>query len=355
MAEGCGPAFFDPSVGVGMKVLRLVKDDVPIRGRLIDIQGQPVAGARIQLVGILWHPSGKLDEWLDALKAEKVAYPVQYRMLRWWSSDDIPSVFPAVTTDREGRFILKGVGRERLVSLLIGDPKVESRYEFVATRNMPAMKFPDFDRQNQGHTITYHGATFELVTGPGLELVGTVRDKDTGKPLAGVTVQTTAAFGNPLRFHKTTTDADGRYRLTGIPPKTSFGDEQDLLATLNDGPPYLPVVQHVGDGRGPGPIRKDFELKRGVWPRGRVTDKATGKPVRANFDYFILPDNPHLKDYPGYGTVRVSMPYHANENGEYQIAVIPGRGILGARFGNGPYRLGVGVDKIKGVKLESSG
>ena len=32
MAEGCGPAFFDPSVGVGMKVLRLVKDDVPIRG-----------------------------------------------------------------------------------------------------------------------------------------------------------------------------------------------------------------------------------------------------------------------------------------------------------------------------------
>ena len=186
-------------------------------------------------------------------------------MLRWWSSDDIPSVFPAVTTDREGRFILKGVGRERLVSLLIGDPKVESRYEFVATRNMPAMKFPDFDRQNQGHTITYHGATFELVTGPGLELVGTVRDKDTGKPLAGVTVQTTAAFGNPLRFHKTTTDADGRYRLTGIPPKTSFGDEQDLLATLNDGPPYLPVVQHVGDRRGPGPIRKDFELKRGVW------------------------------------------------------------------------------------------
>ena len=40
-----------------MKVLRLVKDDVPIRGRVIDIQGRPVAGATVQLVGILWHSS----------------------------------------------------------------------------------------------------------------------------------------------------------------------------------------------------------------------------------------------------------------------------------------------------------
>ena len=49
---------------------------------MIDINGQGVAGASIQLVGILWHPSGKLDEWLAALDAEKVAYPVTYRLFK---------------------------------------------------------------------------------------------------------------------------------------------------------------------------------------------------------------------------------------------------------------------------------
>jgi BlaR1 peptidase M56 len=198
MADGYGPAFVDPSMADGAKVLRLVKDDVSIKGRILDIQGQPVAGATVQVVGLLWPPSAKLDAWLEALKSEKVAFPVQY-LLRDWSSDDIPSLFPAVTTDHDGRFTLRGIGRERIVSLLVSGPHIETRFEYVATRDMPTEKFPDFDQQSYGHDITYHGAAFELVAGPGLEVVGTVRDKDTGKPLAGVTVQNTAAFGNPLR------------------------------------------------------------------------------------------------------------------------------------------------------------
>ncbi len=349
-AEGYGPAFVDPSVGDGMKVLHLVKDDVPIRGRVIDIQGRPVAGATVQLVRLLWYPFGNLDEWLESLKREKFAYNEQYHMFRSWSNDEFPLLFAAVTADREGRFTLKGVGRERIVSLLISGPGVETRFEFVATRDMPTIKVADFDARYHGRDIVYHGATFDLVAGPDLEIVGTVRDKDTGRPLAGVTVQTTALFGNPGRFLKTTTDAQGRYRILGIPPKTKFGDEQDVLASLKDGPAYLPSVQHVGDSKGPGPIRKDFALKRGAWAHGRVTDKSTGKPVLANLDYYILEDNPHLKDYPGYGTVRVGMPFHADENGEFQIAVIPGRGIVGARSGSDTYRLGVGFDKIKGLK-----
>jgi hypothetical protein len=77
-------------------------------------------------------------------------------------------------------------------------------------------------------------------------------------------VQTSAAFGNSGRFLKTKTDAEGRYRLLGLPPGTIFGVGQDVLATVKDGPAYLSSVQHGGDGRGPGPIRKDFALKRGA-------------------------------------------------------------------------------------------
>jgi len=355
-AEGCGPAFVEQSTGDGMKVLHLVKDDVPIRGRVIDIQGRPVAGATIQVVGILWYPVGNLDEWLSALKTEKAAYPVQYRMLRSWYSDDIPSIFPAVTADREGRFTLTGIGRERIASLLVSGPGIETRLEFAVTRDMPAVKVADFDPQNDGRDITYHGASFDLVGGPGLEIVGTVRDKDTGEPLAGITVQTATPFGNPLRFLKTTTDDQGGYRLSGVPPKIHFGGEQDVLAAAKDGPPYVPTVRDVGGGHGPGPIRMDFALKRGAWARGRVIDKSTGKPLAwAGLAYYILEDNPHLKDYPQYGTVRAWMPFRADENGEYKIAVLPGRGILGAQSAGGTYRMGVGIDKIRGLKTYPDG
>ncbi len=351
IAPGYGPALASPSDPDGLKVLRLVKDDVPIRGRVLDIDGKPVAGASVQVVGIYWHPSGKLDEWLAALDEEKVAYPVQYRLLRSWWNNDVPSLFPAVTTDRDGRFAIRGVGRERVASLMISGPGIETRFEYAATRDMPAAKFPDFDRQNQGSIITYHGASFEMIAGPGLELVGTVRDKDTGKPLAGVTVQNTAAFGNPLRFLRTTTDAEGRYKLLGLPSKSSFGDDQQLLASLKDGPPYLPAVQPVGEGHGT--ITKDFQLKRGAWATGRVIDKATGKPVQAQMEYYILEGNPHLEEYPTYGTIRVGMPFNAGEDGRYKIAVMPGRGVLGARKGNDTYRLGLGTDKIPGLKVTS--
>ncbi len=355
-AEGCGPAFVEQSTGDGMKVLHLVKDDVPIRGRVIDLQGLPVAGATIEVVGILWCPSGNLDEWLSALKTEKAAYPVQDRMLRSCSRGDFTSIFPAVTADREGRFTLRGIGRERIARLLVSGPRIETRFEFVVTRDMPAVKVAAFDPQNDGRDITYHGASFDLVGGPGLELVGTVRERDTGKALAGITVQTTARFGNPSRYNKTTTDIQGAYRLSGVPPQTEFGAEQDVLAAPKDGPPYVPEVQHVGGGHGPGPIRIDFALKRGAWARGRVIDKSTGKPVAwAWVSYYILEDNPHLKDYLQYGTVQDSFPFHAGENGEFKIAVLPGRGILGARFsfGNGTYRYGVGIDKIRGLKASS--
>jgi uncharacterized protein (DUF1501 family) len=78
MAEGHGPAFLEPASGDAAPVLRLARDDVPIRGQVIDIRGRPVAGATIQLVGILRPHSGTLDEWLDALKRERSAYYTQH-------------------------------------------------------------------------------------------------------------------------------------------------------------------------------------------------------------------------------------------------------------------------------------
>ncbi len=210
--------------------------------------------------------------------------------------------------DREGRFTLKGVGRERIAALLVGGPGIETLFEYAATRDVAAVKVHVLEASpshNPGRDVVYHGAAPELAAGPGLEIVGTVRDKDSGRPLAGITVQTTIPpFGDPFRFFKTTTDARGDYRLSGLPLKDTLGHDQDLLACAKEGPPYVGSLQHVGEAPGPASVRKDFALRRGAWAHGRVIDRSTGRPVPAELDYFILEDNPHVKDYPEYGPYR---------------------------------------------------
>jgi hypothetical protein len=56
--------------GPGEVTLRLAKDDVPIKGRVVDLEGRPVAGARI-LVGAVAKRAdgGDLKTWIALLKA----------------------------------------------------------------------------------------------------------------------------------------------------------------------------------------------------------------------------------------------------------------------------------------------
>ena len=49
------------------------------------------------------------------------------------ASDDLPPLFPAVKADEQGRFTLRGIGRERIASLLISGPKIETTYEYDAS------------------------------------------------------------------------------------------------------------------------------------------------------------------------------------------------------------------------------
>jgi hypothetical protein len=63
-----------------------------------------------------------------------------------------------------------------------------------------------------------------------------------------------------------------------------------------------------------------------------VTDQSNGKPVPAYLSYEILPDNPHFKDYPSYGTVRVQMRYYCDENGEFKEEHVASKGKCGLLF-----------------------
>ncbi len=338
--------------------LRLVKDNVPIRGRIIDLQGKPVAGVRVRIEDNMLGISKKSDltDWLAALKAAKE----KHENVKWWDywewlySPAFDLLFPPVTTGSDGRFEMKGIGRERMARLRIEGPTVATQKIEVMTRATETIRVPEDGEFPKGPIATYYGADFELLAAPSRPIVGVVRDKDTGKPLAGVTVETTRVYSQS-GFIKTTTDKDGRYRLEGLPK----GDGNEIGARADEWSvspgkersnqvPYLAAVTRAPNPLGLEPITVDFALKRGVWVKGRVTEKTTGKPLQASVQYFCFSDNPNVREIASVGTSYKNR--FSREDGLFQIPVLPGHGLIAVRAYQDHYVMGVGAEKIKGPR-----
>jgi RNA polymerase sigma factor (sigma-70 family) len=326
--------------------LRLVRDDVPVRGRVLDLQGKPLAGVTVR-VGSLTVPAGDdLTSWLEALRANpRDAAAIDARFLEAeLDFADSPGPFPEVVTDADGRFQLRGLGRERVAELTLRGTTIAQTRISVRTRPGKPVVATLFGRNPEGPRLTYYGATFDHVAGPTRPIVGTVRDQDTGKPMAGVTVESqkfagVESYGDSSV--RTVTDKDGRYRLVGMPK----GHGNMIKAAPAPGQPYLQAEHEVQDGPGLEPVTVDFALKRGVVVKGRVLDRITGRPVVARVLYVVFEDNPHHKD----------APHFTNENyldtpadGSFEVVAFPGRGLLAARGWSDHYRIGVGADRIAG-------
>ena len=144
-----------------------------------------------------------------------------------------------------------------------------------------------------------------------------------------------------------TTDAQGRYLLTGMPK----GEGNKIRLIPGKDQPYVSVHALVPDGPGLEPVTVDFELKRGLWIEGKITDKVTGKPVRGHVEYYAFNSNPNLKtDYPGFSGSGYNM-VRVNEDGSYRTVGLPGPGLM-AVFHMDDYLLAPERDDEFGVKEE---
>jgi 5-hydroxyisourate hydrolase-like protein (transthyretin family) len=314
-APGYGPGWvsFDRAGAATGLTLKLVKDDVPINGRVLDLEGQPVAGVTVRVEAV-----------------DEIAVPV------------LPQ--PVTTTGADGRFRLTGLGRDRTVQLSLRGPTIEARDRdvYVMTRDAKPFHRPVNEKAPELGNVSYYGATFDHVAAPTKPIVGTVRDQDTGKPLAGVTVQSYffAASGTLVRdFLRTTTDEAGRYRLVGMPP----GGGHQIMAVPGPGQPYFSSRRRVGTSPGLDPVQVDFPLKQGLWVRGRVLDKATGKPVRARVRYGAFLDNPHLRGVPAY---EGSVDAVTRADGSFELVGLPGRGLLAVKADEDRFLPSVGADQV---------
>jgi len=292
-AEGYGPAWcrIECTGDQGGVKLRLARDDVPIKGRVVDPQGRPVAGARVQverltaganIYGSLWRTAWA--GWLDNL-----------------------------TTDKDGRFVLTGIGRDRQAVLHISAPTIEHVLRWVRT-----------DAVVDGKPVDC--ASIEVIAKPTKPIVGTIRAKDSGQPLAGVVV-----YGGERAYRRgvrAVTDADGRYRLVGMPKAGQY--EVTVYPPIPLG--YVGTRKFAADTEGLSPLSVDIELRRGIEVRVRFIDKVTRKPVRGHVQTTPLCDNPYYAEAefePGDIPTREWFRRYAPDmDGVFRVVTYPGPSLL---------------------------
>jgi RNA polymerase sigma factor (sigma-70 family) len=332
--------------------LRLVKDDVPIEGRIIDLEGKAVAGVTVRPVHVRANLGGDLGPWLDAIRDKRDPPHGAYLGIEFTATQ--AGLTRTAVTDAAGRFRLAGPGRERIVTLRLDGPAIESQFLNVMTR--PGQRFRVGSERHwhpaNGPDLIYP-ARFEHAVAPAAPVEGVVRDHDTGKPLAGVTVSSrlSTPFGWPAERVSATTDADGRYRLVGRPRLSPYW----VHAKPPAGQPYVSVIRFPDRPTPRQSARLDFSLKRGVLVRGRVTDRASGRPVQAEVRYFALGNNPALADVDKY---LEATTLSSQTDGSFTLVALPGPGLVAARlddFRRGWYVLGRGADRIKGYDPKTEG
>jgi protocatechuate 3,4-dioxygenase beta subunit len=341
-------------------VLRLVKDDAPLSGRVRDAGGRPVAGATVRVTEIWEMKDRDLTRWIDAVTQGRADYDkardqfLEARLGTIFDRQGSLSRILATTTDDAGNFRLAGVGRERLVALAIDGPGVaaSSQNVYARTRFGPRLDIPH-DMAMGSEVFTYYGARFEYVAPPSTPVTGTVRDLDTGRPLEGIVVRSHKLAGDPhtglpAAVVRSVTDAEGRYRLAGMPE----GLDGQIMAIAYD-QPYLPSVQPVATDGGQKEVKVDLGLRRGAWIRGRVTDAKSGGPVRCLMQYYAPMDSPNRESSPGLSGAADAIwgSYPTDREGRFAVPALRGRGILTALVWDEPgkYPRGAGAEDISGA------
>jgi RNA polymerase sigma factor (sigma-70 family) len=317
VAPGYGPDWA-PLSEPGERTLRLVKDDVPIKGRVLDLEGRPIAGTTVRILRLWKLPSEALTGGIKELQADpkerfafsKIHAKYDRVLSSVWGVLGTPS---STKSGADGQFQLRGLGRDRIAEIRIEGPSIEYRFLNVILRPGLANGLPP----------DIVGPTFDHLAAPSKPIRGTVREKETGKPIAGIRVGCQAAGGE--YGSEAFTDKQGHYQVPGIRKS-----EQYLLNVGYRNPPYINYSKNAGDTPGLEPVTMDFEMERGLVLRIRVTEKGSGKPVRGLVQYGLRSDNKELGRYTTYPRNAVS--WDANDkDGAYEQIVLPGPGYIAFR------------------------
>ena len=302
--------------------IRLSEGDVPINGRLVDLEGRPVAGVKVRIVRLYFRRVPKPDA-RPMPGLDRTISPVA----RSLGLDGEPALPGGVVTDADGRFRIEGLGRDTLASLEISGQNTALKQVQVLARAMERIagepREPEFTGLAEPAT---YGANCTIAVEPSRPIEGVVRDAETRQPIPGAVVTLHQLSGSLITLDGTVltqTDAQGRYRLIGLPKARSGGHKLAVYPPLDQ--PYF-ITRDLEFPAWPGldPVTFDIALKRGGLITGKITDLKTGKPVQATVDYFPFLSNPHARDYPNFdpritASVAIKTRYRTDREGRFQI------------------------------------
>jgi RNA polymerase sigma factor (sigma-70 family) len=304
--------------------LRLARDDVPVRGRVLDLQGRPKSGVTVWLRRIGTFKEGcDLDAMLGSGELD------QEQIAAWYGYDEtvLPGGPNTWTTDADGRFEVKGIGHDRVGWLEFHGPMLAESGLYVMARpaKRPLLPRPHLAMRGRGRMFDLSisspsrplvAATFEHVAGPAKPITGVVRFKDTGRPVQGAMVNGwDEATGTSIAAW---TDVQGHFRLEGLPK----GEIYKLHVVPRRGIDlFLGAEITVTDTAGLKPIETLLEVPRGVIVTGRLIDTANARPVGARMVmYSKLPTNLNQGD--------ASRLLCSLTDPTFRIVVPPGGGLI---------------------------
>jgi RNA polymerase sigma factor (sigma-70 family) len=342
-APGFAPVWIEAGKMVkgGEIALRLVQDDVPVRGRVLDPQGRPVAGVAVRIRAI-WEFKDGVD--LDAMLASGAVDEDMSRMARQygeslgspaptWRADPAP-LWPGGRngwmTGADGRFEVQGIGRDRIARLEFHGGVADGTLDVMArpakappvARPLPSLHREMTIKDREAAFLGFYpqgtqlvGATFDYIAGPTKPITGVVRLKGSGKPVEGAIVD----GADPGTHTRVTarTDAAGRFRLDGV-PKAGFYRIGVMPRHGID--PFLHAEKIIEDTEGLKPIEAVIEVPPGVIVTGRLIDRTTGRTITpADVEYTKARDNVATGDARSFARLA---------DGAFGLTVPPGRGML---------------------------
>ena len=308
--------------------LRLSKDDQAISGRIVNIEGRPVVGAKLTLLSVATSENDDLSDWREeAVKSEADYYSARTKTARMMNGPQVRSLVKQATTDQQGKFRMPGIGNGRIAELLVEGPGIASEKIFARTEPGAEIQLKQSKRSPDLGDYTYYANEFAYIAGPSTAITGIVRDQETKSPLAGVTIKSQSRHGEAISgwgqdFVRAVTDAKGRFVLNGMP----IGEDNRIAAIppLNE-TAYLPASRRAQTFSPDEPLDLELELPRGVWVAGRVTDKSSGRGLSGWLHYYGHQDNQAAQ-----GSMHVDRREQmvADQEGNFKIAVSPGRGFV---------------------------
>jgi RNA polymerase sigma factor (sigma-70 family) len=314
--------------------LRLVKEQV-IRGRVVNTEGRPVAGVRLGIRAVIDNTDGLLDSFLLSRKNRQSTGKYFGKRFLWSDA----ALLSAAVTGADGRFVIHGLGADRLVYLRLSEAGIAEEEPWIVNR-------VGFDPKP--YNLEYLGGfggppprigsearALGLLFGPELTVIaeaekpihGIVKDADSGKGQPNIVVYLSSPGNVPIPVPlQAKTDAQGRFEIHGGLKAKSYTLE--VVSDAETG--YMASQIYPDDTPGYQPLRVDLSVKKGTIITGKVIDRATGKAVYGFAETGVLHDNCFAKEYPQFNASQLGRGNRVNTmaDGSFRIVTIPGPVLL---------------------------